>query len=285
MKTIPIRKITANITDQKLSQDFSIRKIQELFNGKDLIQDTHIHDFFSIIALNRGKGKHVIDFTTYKVGNCSVYFLRPGQVHQLMLDTGCTGFLLQFRKDFYYTNTKSSILLLRRTSKNSFYQFTTASFKKPLSILSNIFQEYTDKKENYSEVIKADLSLFFIELLRQINEDKPNNSRSFNENRLDEFTELLETHIATKKQVSQYAEMLNLSPYQLNSLTKSGLGKKCSEVIDEQIILESKRYLLATSNQVKEIAYNLGYEDVSYFIRFFKKHTSYSPDSFRHNFR
>jgi AraC-like DNA-binding protein len=79
--------------------------------------------------------------------------------------------------------------------------------------------------------------------------------------------------------------MLNLSNYQLNAITKTTLGKTCSEVIDEYIILESKRNLLATSNQVTQIAFHLGYEDVSYFIRFFKKHTGYSPEAFRNNFR
>ncbi|MEJ0057652.1 MAG: helix-turn-helix domain-containing protein [Bacteroidota bacterium] len=66
--------------------------------------------------------------------------------------------------------------------------------------------------------------------------------------------------------MSKYAEMLNLSPYQLNSITKSTLGKTSSELIDDHILLESKRYLLATSSQVTQIAYTLGYEDVSYFI-------------------
>ena len=95
----------------------------------------------------------------------------------------------------------------------------------------------------------------------------------------------METHIATDKQVSQYADRLNLSVYQLNSITKNLLGKTCSVVIDDQIILESKRLLLATSNQISQIAFELGYEDVSYFIRFFKKHSGFSPEAFRNNFK
>jgi AraC family transcriptional activator of pobA len=103
--------------------------------------------------------------------------------------------------------------------------------------------------------------------------------------RLEELLELLETHITTHKQVSEYAQLLNLSAWQLNTITKTTLGKTCSELINEYIILESKRYLLATNHQIKEIAWHLGYEDISYFIRFFKKHTGYSPELFRHNFR
>ncbi len=75
--------------------------------------------------------------------------------------------------------------------------------------------------------------------------------------------------------------MMNLSAYQLNEITKVAVGKTPSELINEQIILEAKRYLLATPNQVKDIADHLGYEDVSYFIRFFKKHTGHSPEAFR----
>jgi AraC-like DNA-binding protein len=102
---------------------------------------------------------------------------------------------------------------------------------------------------------------------------------------LDKFLGLLEINIFTHKQVSQYAGMLNLSAYQLNTIAKTTLGKTSSELINEHIILEAKRCLLATSSQINQTAYRLGYEDVSYFIRFFKKHTGYSPEAFRNNFR
>jgi AraC-like DNA-binding protein len=78
--------------------------------------------------------------------------------------------------------------------------------------------------------------------------------------------------------------MMNLSSYQLNAITKKTLGKTCSQLINEYILLEAKRYLLATSEQVNQIADHLGYEDVSYFIRFFKKNTGHSPEAFRYNF-
>jgi YesN/AraC family two-component response regulator len=66
---------------------------------------------------------------------------------------------------------------------------------------------------------------------------------------------------------------------------KTSVGKTVSDLINDQIILEAKRHLIATPAQVKEIADQLGYEDPSYFIRFFKKHTGYSPDTFRKNFK
>ena len=211
--------------------------------------------------------------------------MRPGQVHQLVLKAGSTGYLVGFKADFYYPGDKPSNQLLRKAGNLNFYQLDANRFKKLLSILRYIFQEYTDKQENHQEVIKANLGIFFIELVRQNSTSSTDHVKSYTQERLEEFLELLDTRISKHKQVSEYANRLNLSIHQLNAITKTTLGKTCSELINEHIILEARRQLLATSGQVKEIAWDLGYEDVSYFIRFFKKHTGYSPDAFRHNFR
>jgi AraC family transcriptional activator of pobA len=109
----------------------------------------------------------------------------------------------------------------------------------------------------------------------------PSGSHLYAQDRLEEFFELLETHVTAHKQVSYYTDLMNLSAFQLNEIIKSTVGKTSSELINDHIILEAKRHLLATPNQVKEIAEQLGYEDVSYFIRFFKKHTGYSPEVYR----
>lgn len=285
MKNIPIRYIKATQKEPAFSGSFSIRDVRELLAGKDMIQELHRHDFFYILALKKGAGNHEIDFTACEVCDNSVFFMRPGQVHQLSLKAVSTGYLVAFKTDFYYSHDKVSSQLLRKASNMNSYYPDANSFKKLLSILTHIFQEYTDKQENYQDVIKANLGILFIELVRQHSKSLSNNIVPYTQERLEEFLGLLDTHISNHKQVSQYADMLNLTPYQLNAITKATLGKTCSELINEHIILESKRYLLATSNQVNQIADRLGYEDVSYFIRFFKKQTDYTPEAFRDNFR
>ena len=153
-------------------------------------------------------------------------------------------------------------------------------------MLLHILSEFTSKEDGYIEAIKANLDIFFIEFVRQ--SANPNgNARSgsnYTQERFEDYMGLISNHITTHKQASQYADLLNLSTYQLNAITKASVGKLASELINEQIILEAKRFLLATPNQVKDIADYLGYDDISYFIRFFKKHTSFSPEAFRKNF-
>jgi AraC family transcriptional activator of pobA len=271
MRSIPIREIKPAESEPGISRTFRIRDVSVLLQGKDMHQDLHRHNFFFVLAFEKGKGKHVIDFNPYKVSNNCVFIMRPGQVHELLLKAGCTGYLMEFNMEFYHVNDRGTGTMFRNAQKLH-------------SILQHIFHEYKDQKAGYEEVIRAQLDIFFIELkrLRQ-HEDKSSDSTSYERERLEEFLQLVRENISSKKQISEYADVLNISAYQLSSLTKNALGKTPSEVINDYIILESKRYLLATSDQVNQIAWHLGYEDPSYFIRFFKKHTGYSPEAFRSN--
>jgi AraC family transcriptional activator of pobA len=286
MKKIPIRHL-AKVEDEPVSAGrFKIRDINDLLGGKDLVQELHRHDFYFILALEKGRGTHEIDFTEYNVSDNSIFILRPGQVHQLEIKAGSKGFLMEFDSSFYHPKDSIANQRLIRAGNKNFCEFEVGRFKKLLSVLSYIFNEFVAQQEGYIEVIKANLDIFFIEFIRQSqnsdNGDK--NNSSYAQERLEDLMGLLGLHITKLKQVSQYAELLNLSVYQLNAITRETIGKAASALINEQIILEAKRYLFATPNQVKDIADHLGYEDISYFIRFFKKHTGYSPDAFRKNF-
>lgn len=285
MSSIPVRHINATEKEPNFSGSFSIRDINELLAGNDMVQELHRHDFFYILALKNGSGNHEIDFISYTINDHSVFFMRPGQVHQLFLKAGSTGYLLQFTSQFFSPNDKASNLLLHNAGSTNHYKLDADHFQKLFAILTYIYEEYTGKQERYEQVIKANMCILFIELVRQQHSNSLSHPALYAQERLEEFSALLEDNIFTCKHVAQYAAMMNLSAYQLNAITKATLGKSCSELITGQIILEAKRCLLATSHQVNQTAYRLGYEDVSYFIRFFKKHTGLSPEAFRHNYK
>ncbi len=159
---------------------------------------------------------------------------------------GCTGYLLEFNTEFYHPKGKASTQRLRKASNKNYCELEVARFDKLQAILASMFHEYTTKEEGYQDIIKSSLDIFFIEFVRQSPNPKGESTiaNSYTQERFEEFTELLDKHIATHKQVSQYTEMMNLSPYQLNEITKSSIGKTASEMINEHIILEAKRYLL-----------------------------------------
>lgn len=286
MKTIPIRHIASTHRDQSDTGRFSIRDLRQLVNGKDLTHDLHKHDFFFVLFLQKGSGLHEIDFIQYPIHEYSIFILRPGQVHRLELKADASGFLMEFDQTFLSMDNSRDRRWKKALSKN-YCGIDTVKFIKLHAILANVFEEFTRKQEDYMEAIRANLDLFFIEHIRQKkNQDSvASNESVYTQERFEELARLLEMNICSMKAVYEYATLLNLSPYQLNAITRASVGKTASDLIKDQIILEAKRYLLATSRQVKDIAVYLGYEDISYFIRFFKKQTGQSPEAFRKNFK
>ncbi len=286
MKNIPIRSIQQQVHKPTSFESFKIRSVKKVLDGKDMSQDTHRHDFYFILVLSKGEGIHEIDFVRHNVVDNLIFFLRPGQVHRLQLKARSHGYLLEFNKDFHFLSPNGNELL-RKAATGNCCKLTNDGSLKLRAILQSMLNEYNDQEDGYQDVIRANLEIFLIQFqrYRKSTEVPFIIAKQYRQEKLQEFLGLLEVNISTKKQVSVYAEMVNLSPFQLNSITKGLLGKTVSELIEAQIILEAKRYLLATPNQVNQIADHLGYDDVSYFIRFFKKHTGHSPEAFRNNFQ
>lgn len=284
MKSIPVRQIN---TTQNTPGRFSIREVQQVLNGKDLVHDLHRHAFYFVLAIEKGSGEHEIDFVKYSVHDHSIFILRPGQIHRLELGADSIGFLMEFDLSFYQPKKSINEHRWQKAASKNYCEVQAAKFNKLFSFLKSSFYEFTQKQEGYAEAIKANLDLFFIEYIRQSRNPGhiTKTDNNYSQERFEELLRLLEANITSKKNVSDYADLLHLSSYQLNAVTKAAVGKTVSDLINEQILLEAKRYLLASAEQVKEIADHLGYEDVSYFIRFFKKHTGQSPELFRKNFK
>lgn len=255
--------------------------------GKDLNQELHRHDFYFMLVITKGSGIHSIDFIKHKVTEHSIFMMRPGQVHQLQLQAGSEGFLLEFNKEFRFLSPVSGNQFLRKATYRNVCKLKKKDFDTLNTPLQTMLAEYRARHEGYENVIKATLEIFLIKFLRYWQHREPASAKAstYHQEKLQEFMDLLETNISTTKQVAAYADMVHLSPFQLNSLTKNLVGKTVAGLIEDQILLEAKRYLLATSNQVNQIAFQLGYDDVSYFIRLFKKLTGRTPEAFRKNFR
>lgn len=251
-----------------------------------MVQDLHRHSFYFLLIIEQGAGEHIIDFTPYPVMDGSVYLMRPGQVHELKLQSDCKGYLLQFTDRFQLSSDVVARQILKKVARRNYYLPDAAAGEKLLGLMNTIYHESRKKKDRYELVIQLNLQLLLVELLRH--EQEPTGTTdekiSYQLERLEEYRELITEYISSQKQVHWYAERMRLTTYQLNTITKTVLGKSSSSLINDYILLEAKRYLLATTSQVNQISWHLGYEDVSYFIRFFKKHTGYSPEAFRKHF-
>ena len=95
------------------------------------------------------------------------------------------------------------------------------------------------------------------------------------------FIDLLEENFMDKAQVSFYASSLAVTPKVLNNSIRKVAGKTAVELLQERSLLEAQRLLLNGEESIKEIAYKLGFQNNSYFTRFFVKHTSRTPSEFK----
>ncbi|WP_118974764.1 helix-turn-helix domain-containing protein [Taibaiella koreensis] len=280
MKKIPTRRLSPEQQESAFAEQFLIRDIPSLLKGADLVQELHRHDFYYLLALQQGSGEHSIDFNTYPVSDHSLFIMRPGQVHRLRLQAGSTGYLVQFGTGFTAGRDNVWQQALQHACRYPYYNAGRERMTQLLHLLDALAAEIGAKQEPYKDAVAAYVYLFLVSVQR-LQERPPHATGLYRQEQLDAFRTLLEAHSHEQKLVAYYAQQLHLSPYQLNAITKALLNKTCSEMIADQVLLEARRYLLGTKSQVKEIAARLGFDDVAYFIRFFRKHTGISPGAFR----
>ena len=285
MKDIPVRGMRARSAVQ-LSDHFSIRTIEGTTAGTDMVQPLHRHDHYFLLVLTQGSGIHTCDFRTHALRPHSMYVMRPRQVHSLHLKAGATGYFIQFNADFLATQEQGAQRILRRAGHMEAVHLAPERYQELLVLLHRIARECAAGREGHLHIVRAYLNAFLAELTLGVSAPAVGSgTKRHAEERLDELLELIEMHVRDTKEVRAYAERMHLSTFQLNAIAKAGTGRTCSELITDQLILEAKRYLLATSDQVNQVADRLGYDDVSYFIRFFKKHTGRTPEAFRRQAR
>lgn len=98
---------------------------------------------------------------------------------------------------------------------------------------------------------------------------------------VDHFQKLVSQHYRTERALAFYASHLCISENHLYKIVKQTTGRTPSGIIQGHLIQEAIFYLEYTDQGLKEIAFNLSFKEVAYFIRFFKKHIGTTPGQYR----
>lgn len=251
-----------------------------------LAQQPHTHSFYQIIWFKNGKCIHSIDFKDYEIEKNTLVFVAKNQVHFFEQNIDHKGFLVHFNESFIVSNeTDINFFLTYHIFNNTEKPY----FKIPNNLLTQItlyFNQIEDELRNVREFgSTAILSNLLKSLLLVIEREKRKELKeapSHNQNvTYLKFRNLLEKNFNKGWTVTEYANELSVSAKTLNALLKSKSQKTTSQAIYERIILETKRQLTHTNKYVNEIAYDLGFKDPYYFIKYFKKHVACSPSEFR----
>jgi AraC-like DNA-binding protein len=244
----------------------------------------HRHHFYEVIIVKKGIGTHQIDFEKYPLHDGMLYFITPGQVHSLREGHIEEGTVIIFDQEFIYKD-KGDLELLQ--SLSLFYDrlpYTVISEEQQqdfFATLSLLAKENNRSKPNV-EILRMGMKILLIQALRIREEagQAEEKKNSVYRKRFIEFVQLIERNFRKEHTVGFYANALHMHTKRLHELTIQLSGTTPHSLISRRLITEAKRELFYGQQSIKETAYGLGFEDVSYFSKFFKKHTGQTPGQF-----
>lgn len=270
--------------------------INNLLQVKDMYPESekelHSHSVYCVVWFYTGEGDHNIDFETYNIERDTVFFLSPRHLHFFYHLKNISGVSILFSEDFLLHLDSELVGVIK---SKLFYPFEGASYckipesaKEKLSGYVKLMQNETHA-ENRGESLKekflaSALSLFFIDVMRlgewensvQIIDVMSSLYQVYQK-----YNELVEKNFAKQHLVKFYLDALQVSQTTLNTSTHQYAHVPPLKLINARIIREAKRLLCNSPLQVKEIAFQLGFEDVSYFTKQFKREVGVSPLDFR----
>lgn len=250
----------------------------------------HRHDFYTIYWIKKGELTHTIDTVTHVVKPNTLFFLAPGQVHQLKSSEKIDGYMIAFHNCMMCPAGSSDMDPI----KNGLFVNDAFSSVIPISdpevereidwMVNRMMEEVNAQRPNYASAFRNLLQYFLIIASRHAPKPvslTPEYQSKHNSALFMTFKGLIEQRYMELKNVSDYAAQLHIKPVLLNEISKQLSGITAGEHIRNRVILEAQRYLFNTDLTAKEIAYKLGFEDPHYFSRFFKKYTNQTPSEFK----
>ena len=266
------------VCDNPSGVGMELYRMPEFFQQlKGMETDTmHLHGFYEIIWFQKGSGTHYVDFNQYAIAPGTIFFISPGQIHSFDTKHDQEGYVLKICAELFDDFVSLSCVTVQ--DKDS----------AALEMLIGAMQEELKKEDSlgHREALHALVKLFVIMVRRSyagINPSAPNPHKVSYKAFLN-FRKLIEENYCRLHTVKDYASLLNVSSKTLTLYVNECSKYSPLELINNRIILEAKRLLRYSVLSVKEIAFRLGFEDPSYFAKFFKRLVKQSPADYRESF-
>ena len=273
-----------------LPQEFEIVQMGQLYKDyQAIITTTHRTEFYHIMWFQQGQSNHLVDFKPIEIKPNTILFLNKEIVQRFDKKGGFDGKAILFT-DAFFCKTESDVKYLRSTILfNDLFSVSQIQLEDD-SIFSDLFQLMETELTKNKDVLQTDILQNYLHnflllaerVRRKQNFQEVKKNADFDYLML--FKDLLETKYRHSKQVSHYASLLSVTEKRLNQATSRILDKSPKQMIDERVMLEAKRLLVHTNESVKEIGFDLGFDEPTNFIKFFRKHNHSTPVEFREQY-
>ncbi|MEQ9437791.1 MAG: helix-turn-helix transcriptional regulator [Cyclobacteriaceae bacterium] len=248
----------------------------------------HRKDFYLLAYVKQGSNRHWIDMTPYTLHPHNFYFSVPEQVHLKEEARPMTGTLIGFTKEFLALDDSQQLRklpLIQNPQNGHELRLSAADREFIEDILAKLSTEYNRPQDWQQEMLLGYMRVLLIYLSRLYTQQFSSQEVFADRQMLKKFQASIEENYQELHEVAAYADRLNITAGHLNHLVKAQSGKTAMEHIHARLLLEAKRLLFHTQESIKEIAFALGFEDASYFNRFFKRLTDKTPLAYRNAIR
>lgn len=269
--------------------EFDIIPLEEFFTRMDLNPspyEPHRVEFYLLLIITEGEGLHTIDFKDYTYRAGSVLSIRKNKIHQFHKGNA-KGFMVLFTEEYSmrFLQEKEALKTLQIFNEWLGSEHLNLS-PKELGQLLVLIKEIRYEIGLSSDRETASILRNFLQILinRFYRIKFKNHAKVNDEKYVPEFIQLqslIETHCHHTRSVTFYADKMALSPRSLNNITQHILGKSIKSLIDYTVVLQIKRMLINSPLHVKEIAYQMGFNEPSNLFKFFKRYTHQTPEEFR----
>lgn len=244
----------------------------------------HRKEYYVLVFVRRGGCRHWVDMTPYVLKDNTFHFTVPGQVMVKEEPQPMWGTSLAFTREFLALRQQASLAklpLLRNPQNGHELLLADADVAFVEDTLGKLQAEYTSPGEWQQPMLTAHLAVLLTYLSRLYTRQFPGDEPSADKLLVQNYRARIEEYFRERHEVGAYAALLHISAGHLSEVVKAQSGKPAIAHIQERLVLEARRLLFHTHQSVKEIAFNLGFADASYFSRFFKRETGVTPAGFR----
>jgi len=235
----------------------------------------HRHEFYTLAVTGKQRSRHMVDFRLIDMPPESMFLLAPWQVHlstdeDQVLDV----YLISFTTDFLPAGFPALPLCMEHPVTPD-----SVAYQEIWHLCAQLLREFNTRKALQEQVLQHYLAVLLTQFMRYLPESTRRSS--LQPELLTRYRELMEQHLLSWSSPGDYARALHVTTDHLNEVVKQETGQTVSALLAARRILEAKRMLLHSTHGIKEIAWYLQFNEVTYFNRFLKQHTGQTPVAFR----
>jgi len=243
-------------------------------------------DGFVAMIVMQGSARVTLGTETYELKpNMLVYIHSDNVLRKVECSHDAAAYLVAFSHKFISdvpVDISTSLPVYLRLGKSPCVELTdvdVAEIRQLFGLIKTMLR--SDKERHKSHIIQTLFTTAFY-ILSDINQRRELHTKQGRcEVIFEQFTQLLQEHHKRERNVGFYADRMNITPKYLSSVIKDISGKTAARWIDEYVILEAKTLLKYSGMSIQEIANALNFSTQSFFGKYFKQHTGYSPSRFK----